>query len=112
MRRRNRHDRLLLACSDALLETVADPRAASETAVAVRQILDAVERLPEPQRIALLLVSVDGLSYRETAYTLDIPIGTVMSRISRARQAIRIALGGGGAACTARENVTGSATGG
>lgn len=111
LRRRNRRDRLLLECSDALLETVADPRAASETAVAVRQIVDAVERLPEPQRIALLLVSVDGLSYREAAYTLDIPIGTVMSRISRARKAIRIALGGG-AARTSRDNFTGSAAGG
>lgn len=111
LRRRNRRDRLLLECSDALLETVADPRAASETAVAVRQIVDAVERLPEPQRIALLLVSVDGLSYREAAYTLDIPIGTVMSRISRARKAVRIALGGG-AARTSPDNFTGSATGG
>ncbi|AIO37613.1 RNA polymerase sigma factor, sigma-70 family protein [Burkholderia cenocepacia] len=112
LRRRNRRDRLLLEYSDALLETVADPRAASETAVAVRQIVDAVERLPEPQRVTLLLVSIDGLSYREAAHSLDIPIGTVMSRISRARNAIRIALGGADATRTPRGNFAGSASDG
>ncbi len=97
LRRHNRRDRLLLDWSDALIETVADPRSASETGLAVRQIVDAVERLPEPQRIALLLVSIDGLSYQEVASTLDIPVGTVMSRISRARKAIRITLDTSGA---------------
>ncbi|GAU07152.1 RNA polymerase sigma factor [Burkholderia stabilis] len=91
MRQRNHRDRLLLDWNDALMETVADPRATSETGLAVRQIIDAVARLPEPQRIALLLVSIDGFSYQEAADTLDIPVGTIMSRISRARKAIRTA---------------------
>lgn len=49
---------------------------------AVRRL---VGELPEEQRTVLLLVSVDGLSYREAAEALDLPVGTVMSRLSRAR---------------------------
>ena len=44
-----------------------------------------IGELPEEQRTVLLLVSVDGLSYRDAAEALDLPIGTVMSRLSRAR---------------------------
>jgi RNA polymerase sigma-70 factor (ECF subfamily) len=39
----------------------------------------------------LLLVSVEGFSYRQVADTLGVPIGTVMSRLARARQALRVA---------------------
>lgn len=49
---------------------------------AVRRL---VGELPEEQRSVLLLVSVEGLSYREAAEVLDLPVGTVMSRLSRAR---------------------------
>jgi RNA polymerase sigma-70 factor (ECF subfamily) len=103
VRKRNRRDRLLLAWSDALPETVADARRTPETDVAVRQIVDAVQRLPEPQRAALLLVSVDGFSYQEAADVLRIPIGTVMSRIFRAREAIRAAFDAPRASRTSRE---------
>lgn len=48
----------------------------------------AVEQLPEAQRLVMLLVAVEGLSYRETADVLSVPIGTVMSRLSRARLSI------------------------
>ena len=51
--------------------------------------LQAFARLPSEQRALLLLVSVEGLSYKEVAQALDIPIGTVMSRLSRARAALR-----------------------
>ena len=50
-----------------------------------RAILDALSWLPEDQRSVLLLVSVEDLSYAEAAAVLDIPLGTVMSRLSRAR---------------------------
>ena len=50
-----------------------------------RAVVDALSQLPEDQRSVLLLVSVEELSYVETASVLDIPIGTVMSRLSRAR---------------------------
>lgn len=51
--------------------------------------LAAFGRLLPEQRALLMLVSVEGLSYRQAADVLGIPIGTVMSRLSRARQALR-----------------------
>ncbi|UCH73096.1 MAG: RNA polymerase sigma factor [Rhodospirillales bacterium] len=53
-----------------------------------------VQRLPPDQRSVLLLVCVEGCSYRETAETLGIPVGTVMSRLSRARLALNRMVGG------------------
>ncbi len=50
-----------------------------------RQVVTAVESLPEAQRVVMLLVAVEGLSYREAADVLAVPIGTVMSRLARAR---------------------------
>jgi RNA polymerase sigma-70 factor, ECF subfamily len=50
--------------------------------------VSAVQRLPETQRVVMLLVAVEGLSYKEAADTLGVPIGTVMSRLSRARRTI------------------------
>jgi RNA polymerase sigma-70 factor, ECF subfamily len=75
--------------SDELAETVADPLAANpETCALHQQVIAAVERLPDAQRTVMLLVAVEGLSYRETAAVLDVPIGTVMSRLARARLTI------------------------
>ena len=48
----------------------------------------AMEGLPEEQRSALLLVAVEGRSYAEVAEILDIPLGTVMSRVARARRSL------------------------
>ena len=55
----------------------------------------AVEKLPEAQRTVMLLVAVEGLSYREAAIVLDVPIGTVMSRLARARFTIGESFGTG-----------------
>ena len=49
---------------------------------------EAMETLPEDQRAVMLLVCVEDLTYREAAEVLDIPIGTVMSRLARARLAL------------------------
>jgi RNA polymerase sigma-70 factor, ECF subfamily len=46
----------------------------------------AMDRLPEEQRLVLVLVSVEGLSYQEAAEVLEVPVGTVMSRLARARK--------------------------
>jgi RNA polymerase sigma-70 factor (ECF subfamily) len=54
----------------------------------------AMASLTDEQRAVLALVVIDGRSYRETAEILDIPIGTVMSRLARARHAIDIAVHG------------------
>jgi RNA polymerase sigma-70 factor (ECF subfamily) len=51
-----------------------------------RALLQALSRLPEEQKTLLLLATVEELSYAETAKVLDIPVGTVMSRLSRARE--------------------------
>ena len=56
---------------------------------AMREFLHAVNRLSPEHRQILLLVSVEELSYREVAGELDIPLGTVMSRLARAREHLR-----------------------
>ena len=56
---------------------------------AMREFLQAVNRLSPEHRQVLLLVSVEELSYREIAEELEIPIGTVMSRLARARERLR-----------------------
>lgn len=62
-----------------------------------------VDALPAEQRAVLLLVTVEGLSYREAAELLDVPIGTIMSRLARARMALGRALGTVAAAVPAKE---------
>jgi len=51
--------------------------------------LAALSRLPPEQRALLLLISVEGVSYQHAAEILDVPIGTIMSRLSRARERLR-----------------------
>jgi RNA polymerase sigma-70 factor (ECF subfamily) len=60
-----------------------------EREVVAQSALQVLQRLPPEQRSLLLWVSVEGLSYQEVANILDVPIGTVMSRLSRAREAYR-----------------------
>lgn len=55
-------------------------------------IVEAMENLPVIYRIPVLLADVEGLSYKEIAKTLDLPMGTVMSRLHRGRNALRKAL--------------------
>jgi RNA polymerase sigma-70 factor (ECF subfamily) len=53
------------------------------------EVIEAVESLPEQFRLAVLLADVEGFSYKEIAEILDIPIGTVMSRLHRGRKALQ-----------------------
>lgn len=55
-------------------------------------IVEAIENLPVIYRIPVLLADVEGLSYKEIAKSLDVPMGTVMSRLHRGRNALRKAL--------------------
>ena len=65
------------------------PVAASQhSAVELKLTLEGVRKLPKEQREVLLLVCLEGLAYRETAAVLGIPLGTVMSRLARARAAL------------------------
>jgi RNA polymerase sigma-70 factor (ECF subfamily) len=64
-------------------------RAPQADALLVRDLDRAIARLPADQRAVLLLVTLEEMSYEEVARTLGIPIGTVMSRLSRAREKLR-----------------------
>jgi len=64
--------------------------------IALAEMSRAIDRLPDDQREALLLVVLEGLSYEETAHALGIPMGTVMSRIGRARATLRALTSSGG----------------
>lgn len=59
------------------------------TGLELRDMETALRALPDEQREILLLVALEELSYDEVAQTLKIPIGTVMSRLSRAREKMR-----------------------
>lgn len=62
---------------------------AQEHAVRLGQVAEAFMALPDEQRAALHLVTVEGLAYAEAAAVLDVPVGTLMSRLGRARSALR-----------------------
>jgi RNA polymerase sigma factor (sigma-70 family) len=68
--------------------------AVQENKLMYQDVLDKLARLPEDQRSVLLLVAVEDLSYAEAAKVLNIPIGTVMSRLSRARERLQQELEG------------------
>jgi RNA polymerase sigma-70 factor (ECF subfamily) len=71
-------------------------RATQGDALMVRDLERAVAALPEGQRQVLLLVALEDFSYEETARVLEIPIGTVMSRLARAREKVRQLMHGKG----------------
>jgi RNA polymerase sigma-70 factor (ECF subfamily) len=60
----------------------------------VRELVAALGRLPTEQREVVLLVGLEGMSYQEAASVVGVPIGTVMSRLSRGRDALRRMTGG------------------
>jgi RNA polymerase sigma-70 factor (ECF subfamily) len=70
-------------------------RATQSDWLEVRDLQTAVLRLPEEQREVLLLVGLEQMTYEETSGVLGIPMGTVMSRLSRARERLRALLAEG-----------------
>jgi RNA polymerase sigma-70 factor, ECF subfamily len=66
--------------------------ASQEAHMSLLEVRDAYLNLSEEHREVLLLVAIEGLQYEEAAEILEIPVGTVRSRLSRARQALRDAL--------------------
>lgn len=69
-------------------ERVVSGEAVALGELTLREVERALGTLPEEQRVVLALVAVEGLSYREAAEVLETPIGTVMSRLARARAAL------------------------
>ena len=56
-------------------------------------VQDALARLPQDQRLAVALVLIEGLSYKEAAHVMEVPIGTLTSRLARGREALQAMLG-------------------
>ena len=65
-----------------------------EDRLAVREVAHAMQKLPDDQRLAVALVLVDGLSYKDAAEVLDVPAGTLTSRLVRGRAALLAELQG------------------
>ncbi len=75
------------------IENLVDPAAQPDWMVFHAEVFRAVMDLPEAQRVTTMLVYVEGFSYAEAAQTLEIPIGTVMSRLAAARRKLAEQLG-------------------
>ncbi|MBY6163463.1 sigma-70 family RNA polymerase sigma factor [Mameliella alba] len=60
----------------------------------LQQVLDALEELPEPQRLPIVLVALKEMSYADAAQTLNVPLGTFYSRLARGREALRKIMAG------------------
>ncbi len=73
-----------------------DPRDAMDSSLELKRAMAAMERLPDEQREIVALILVEGFGYREVSQMLDLPIGTVSSRLVRGRTAILSMLGGAG----------------
>ncbi len=70
-----------------------DPERVVERPLLERSVAEALKDLPEDFRQVLVLVDVEGLTYREVAEAMNCPMGTVMSRLHRARRAVALKLG-------------------
>ena len=85
---RSRQVRLGQGQVEAEIALTVDGAEEIETNISAAQVLREVARLPDAQREAVLIVYVEGYSYREAAELFDVPIGTIMSRLAAARQAL------------------------
>lgn len=74
------------------VEEVDEPEKVALQREKMQVLLDAINDLPRSQRTVVLLVDIHGLDYEEAAYHLDVPMGTVKSRLSRARATLRESL--------------------
>lgn len=76
------------------------------TQLELKQVLGALDQLPEAQRRPIILIALREMSYAEAARTLDVPLGTFMSRLGRGREALRkimLGLGNGKVALLKRK---------
>jgi RNA polymerase sigma-70 factor (ECF subfamily) len=95
---RSRTRKRRVFASEAEGDHIADDRVASmETRLEASAVERALAALPDEQRLPIALVLIEGLSYREAAEVLELPMGTVTSRLVRGRMALMAQLGEGGA---------------
>jgi RNA polymerase sigma factor (sigma-70 family) len=85
---RSRDVRNRYAQSEGAIEGAGTTAENSDESVQLDRVSAAMERLPPEQRAALVQVAVEGCSYAEAAAILEVPIGTIMSRVARARKAL------------------------
>jgi RNA polymerase sigma-70 factor, ECF subfamily len=71
-----------------------DGRVTFQRQLEVRDVARAFDELPEDQRVVMALVVLDGMQYSEAAHTLGVPMGTVMSRLARARSRLAAVVSG------------------
>ena len=90
-KRANGHD----IVSDELVERKLVVKPTQLGRLEIRDLNWALDRLPSEQREVILLIGLEGMSYDDAARILDIPNGTVMSRLSRGREALRRLMDGG-----------------
>ena len=93
VRGRARKDKVETPAADAE-QLGEDPREAMDAAVDLARMMAAMQQLPDEQREVVALILVEGFGYRETAEMLDLPIGTVSSRLVRGRTALLEMVGG------------------
>ena len=84
-----RRSRDMVDIDDVILVEKDTPDLRNDRQQIVHRVRDAIARLPNGQRQVITLVDLEGCSYIEVAQILDVPIGTVMSRLSRARKALK-----------------------
>lgn len=85
--RRRRTRRAEVPIETVIADLLAPPR--QQDWVELRDLVAALQLLPKEQREVVLLVGLEGMSYLEAANVLQVPVGTVMSRLSRGREALR-----------------------
>lgn len=84
----------MIVDSEALIDLPGDDgRRQTESALMLRATRAAIAKLPDEHREVLVLVCIEELSYQETSDVLGIPVGTVMSRLARARKKLASAVG-------------------
>jgi len=88
--RREKHE----APEDAAKDVGEDPREAMHASMELQRAMSAMERLPDEQREVVALILIEGFGYREVSEMLELPIGTVSSRLVRGRMALLEMLGG------------------
>lgn len=93
--RRRKHEVVSDLSEDGAEIAGEDGRRVAEGRLELAAVRTAIGTLPEQQRDVLVLVCIEDLSYREAAEVLDVPVGTVMSRLARGRLALSAALSEG-----------------
>src|SRR5690606_36601309 len=90
---------------DQMIEQRLTATPSQQDTVELRELSHALDRLSEEQRQLILLVGLEGISYEAAAKILDLPVGTVMSRLFRAREALRKMTGRASTATRGRERL-------